>query len=153
MKKDPAIAHVLALFAMLGVFAVAYFSDFWISRLRQLTGQDLIALPVMWATSGFGLLTVLLALLLSLWVLTGSARSPLVHWIFLIVGLLLSIYGPLIMSGGVFGLMLPASVQIPLLLGENVLTCARILCIAGLLGLLLRPQKTSQASERPIPSK
>lgn len=146
MKKDPAFAHALALLALLGVFATAFYSDFWINRLRQLTSQNLVALPVMWAGSGLGLLTVLLALLLSLWVLTGSARNPLIHWIFLIAGLLFSVYGPLIMSGGVFGLMLPASVQIPLLLGDNVLTCARILCITGLLGLLLRPQKTIQPS-------
>jgi hypothetical protein len=145
MKKDPAIAHAGALLAMIGVFAAAYYFDFWISRLRQLSSQDLIALPAMWASSGLGLLTVLMALLLSLWVLTGSARNPLIHWIFLIVGLLLSVYGPLVMSGGLFGLMLPASVQIPLLLGENVLSCARILCIAGLLGLLLRSQKSGSA--------
>lgn len=141
MKRDPAIFRALALFAMLALFAAAFAADRIYIMMRSQASQTFIALPALWVRNGLGLLVVLLAMLLALWAIAGSARSPLVHWIFLIVGLLLSFYAPLLMSGGILGFMVPSFLNTPLLWNDNVWLVARILAVTGLLGLLLKPPK------------
>ncbi|TLN18768.1 hypothetical protein FDZ74_06715 [bacterium] len=141
MTKNATIARMLALLAMLALIAAAYAADRIYDQMRREASQTFIVLPVLWTRNGLGLLIVLLAMLLALWVIAGSARNPLVHWVFLIVGLLLSFYAPLLMSGGIFGFMVPSFLNTPLLWNDNVWLVARILAITGLLGLLLKPPK------------
>lgn len=143
MKRDPAIDRALALFAMLALFATAYFFDRLIVQMRAVTSQTFDPTFAIWTRMGLGTLTVLLSMLLALWVLAGSARGPLVHWVFLFLGLVISFYSPIMMSGAVLGMLLPSAGM--LILGENIVTCARILAVAGMLGLLLKPQKQPAA--------
>jgi hypothetical protein len=139
MKRDPAIFRILALFAMLALFAASFFFDRLVLQIRTVTSQTFDPTFAIWTRMGLGMLTVLLSVLLALWVLAGSARGPLVHWVFLILGLLISFYTPIQMSGAALGMLLPSAGL--LILGDNIVTCARILAVAGMLGLLLRPQK------------
>lgn len=144
MKRDPAVFRALALFAMLALLSAAYLFDRFGVQIQAETNQTFIVSAVWWTRMGLGMLTVLLSLLLALWVLSGSARNPLVHWVYLILGLLISFYSPIVMSGNVFGMLLPSAGT--LVLGDNVLSCARILAITGLLGLLLKPPKPAQTN-------
>jgi hypothetical protein len=145
MKRDPAVFRALALFAMLALIAAAFVADRIYALMRIQASQTFIALPALWVRNGLGLLVVLLAMLLALWVIAGSARSPLVHWVFLIVGLLLSFYAPLLMSGGILGFIMPSFLNIPLLWDDNVWLVARLLAVTGLLGLLLKPPKPTES--------
>lgn len=143
MKRDPAIDRALALLAMPALLAAVYFFDRLMVQIRAATSQTFDPTFAIWTRMSLGTLTVLLSMLLALWVLAGSARGPLVHWVCLILGLLISFYTPIIMSGAVLGMLLPSAGM--LVLGENIVTCARILAVAGMLGLLLKPQKQPTA--------
>ncbi len=150
MTKNATVARMLALLAMLALIAAAFAADRIYDQMRREASQTFIVLPVLWARNGLGLLIVLLAMLLALWVIAGSARSPLVHWVFLIVGLLLSFYAPLVMSGGILGFMLPSFLNIPLLWDDNVWLIARLLAVTGLLGLLVKPRKAAESELPPL---
>lgn len=135
MKKDSASARLLALLAMLALFVAAYLADHLFALLRREASETFNVTPVMWANYGLGFLIALLAVLL-----VSLARGSLVHWAFLIVGLLVSFYIPLVMTGSL-KMNAYAFSQVFPLLGANVILCARILAAGGLLGLLLKPKQ------------
>ncbi|GAP13512.1 hypothetical protein LARV_01266 [Longilinea arvoryzae] len=140
MKESTATKQVFALLAMSALIAAASYVDQLLIRLRIQTAKEFVLLPGWWGFYALGLLTVLLAFLLALWVIDGSARGPMIHWLFLIFGLLISFYAPLVAFAGMHGLI-PESYRIPILSGDHVLYTARILAVAGLLGLLLKRRK------------
>lgn len=139
MKKNSASGQIFALPAMLALFVAAYFTDQWLTEIRSQAANDFNIPPAWWLIHVIDLLIVLLTFLVGVWILFGSARSRVNHWLFFIVGLVISFYMPLVVLGSFHGL--PAFYQVPALWGENVLFTARILASAGLLGLLLKPQK------------
>lgn len=143
MKENNTTNQVFALLAMLALFIAAYFADQWFIQIRRHAAESLDLVPNWWVLYVLGFLGVFLAMSLALWVIAGSARGPMVHWLFFIIGLLVSSYAPLIMVADMAHL-LPANLTVPILWGENVLYTARILAVGGLLGLLIKPRKSSK---------
>lgn len=143
MKENNTTNQVFALLAMLALFIAGYFADQWFVRIRKHAAASLALTPDWWVIPAIGFLTVLLAMSLALWVIAGSARGAMIHWLFLVIGLAVTLYAPVVALADMRGL-LPATLQIPLLSGDNMLATARILTVAGLLGLLWKPRRSAQ---------
>jgi hypothetical protein len=127
------------LLALFGALALAAYLDRLVFDLNQSARQDFNFWPFLWLTPLISLLFFAAVLLLIRWLLARPSRNVLLAAAYLLLGLFVAFYVPLLFTFNLSGLGFPTDILRSSGLGSYWTVTATLLALAGLFHLLRRP--------------